>query len=243
MAVTRSCAPHLSLRGRESAGISWGCGTQSRQPAQLWSHECEVMVWVSRGPAVCPDCEGESDAKVKVTLAAGEALGQPEGGRPGASAEPGLSLRRMMPMPGQGAWKIPQRSPQGVCQKQKARTKLQTAMELGGEGCSLHIVPASPSCGLNSGEAPPDSFPRGSKVGRGGTAQLGPSFHLPGLGGGPGGCQSPGCGSGCATEWPDTLAHLLTSMDLSTLSCNGGLTTVLSPRGSRWGSEVRSVVH
>ena len=41
--------------------------------------------------------------------------------------------------------------------------------------------------GLNSGEAPPDSFPRGSKVGRGGTAQLGPSSRLPGLGGGPGG--------------------------------------------------------
>lgn len=141
MAVTRSCAPHLSLRGRESAGISWGCGTQSRQPAQLWSHECEVMVWVSRGPAVCPDCEGESDAKVKVTLAAGEALGQPEGGRPGASAEPGLSLRRTMPMPGQGAWKIPQITTGSV---PKAKSKNQAPNSYGagwgGAACILFLL-------------------------------------------------------------------------------------------------------
>ena len=79
VAVTMHCAPHLSPTGREGAGISWGCGTQSRHPTQLWSRECEVMVWVSRVPAVCSDCEGVSDAKVKVTLAAGEAVGQPEG--------------------------------------------------------------------------------------------------------------------------------------------------------------------
>lgn len=79
VAVNMCCAPHLSPRGRESAGIGWGCGTQSRHPTQLWSYECEVMVWVCRVPAVCSDCGGESDTKVKVTLAAGEALGQPEG--------------------------------------------------------------------------------------------------------------------------------------------------------------------
>ena len=61
MAVTMCCAPHVSPRGRESAGVRWGCGTQSRQPAQLWSRECEAVVWVSRVPAVCSDCEGESD--------------------------------------------------------------------------------------------------------------------------------------------------------------------------------------